>query len=339
MQSQPSQIHLTFSLNVEILSRLAQWRIDSLTPNLCWKSNNFKMGVWTWRLQIKKCGPLHVWLFKEHSDHPSEQVPTVAFVLRVLHGPGLRQVVQSQVNDKTFLTNEYHAWSVETAIHGKFVVEVEFIDMKCGSQAVSFSLEHHQHRSQSRKSIQPAAHQAALSCLSYMLDSGVHTDVTITTPSGSIGAHLAILATRSRVFQVMFSHDLRERKTFTIEMEDMSLESLKALLAYLYGSINRPAFHKHRMALLAASDKYDIEDLKQACEESLMEDINSDNVLERLHNAWMFHLPNLKKDCMRYLFEFGKIHDIRANFDQFLHSTDKELLIEMFQEGLNAVHF
>ena len=68
-----------------------------------------------------------------------------------------------------------------------------------------------------------------------------------------------------------------------------------ALLSYIYGGIKHEDFWNHRIALLRAADKYDIGDLKESCEEILLEDIDSKNVLERLQEAWLYQLSRLKK--------------------------------------------
>ncbi|KAL2527914.1 BTB/POZ domain-containing protein [Forsythia ovata] len=73
-----------------------------------------------------------------------------------------------------------------------------------------------------------------------------------------------------------------------------------------------------RLPLLRAVDKYDISDLKETCHESLLEDIDTMNVLERLQNASLYQLPKLKTSCMRYLVKFGKIYDIRDDFNAFV---------------------
>ena len=122
----------------------------------------------------------------------------------------------------------------------------------------------------------------------------------------------------------------------TIHIDDMSRESCMALLSYLYGNITQEDFWKHRLALLGAANKYDITDLKAACEESLMEDINSGNVLERLQEAWLYQLEKLKKGCLMYLFDFGKIYDVREEISGFFRQADRELMLEMFQEVLSV---
>ena len=184
--------------------------------------------------------------------------------------------------------------------------------------------------------MQSLATQSALQTLSHMLDDGIHTDVTITTADGSLKAHKAVLVACSPVFQSMFLHDLKEKESSNIEIDDMSLESCMALLRYIYGSIKPEDFWKHRLALLAAANKYNMIDLKAACEESLLEDINTGNVLERLQEAWLYSLHKLKKGCLTYLFDFGKIYDIEDEVSNFFQTADRELLTEMFHEVLTV---
>lgn len=169
-----------------------------------------------------------------------------------------------------------------------------------------------------------------------MLLEGIHTDVTINTADGVLKAHKAVLSATSPVFASMFLHDLKEKESSTINIEDMSLESCSALLGYIYGTIKHDMFWKHRLSLLAAANKYDIGDLKDCCEESLLEDINSSNVLERLHEAWLYQLSKLKKGCLTYLFDFGKIYDVREEVSSFFRHADRELMLEMFQEILTV---
>ncbi|KAF9611263.1 hypothetical protein IFM89_028333 [Coptis chinensis] len=156
------------------------------------------------------------------------------------------------------------------------------------------------------------------------------------SPNGTLRAHKSLLSASSPVFQSMFSHNLKEKESSTIDIDDMSLESCTTLLSYIYGTIKQADFWKHRLALLGAANKYDIADLKDSCEESLVEDINSGNVLERLQEAWLYQLDKLKKGCLTYLFDFGKIYDVRDEMNNFFRHADRELMVEMFQEVLTV---
>lgn len=183
---------------------------------------------------------------------------------------------------------------------------------------------------------QSIAAESTLQCLSRMLHEAIHADVTIHTADGTLEAHKAILSASSPVFQSMFHHNLKEKESSVIYIEDMSKESCLALLSYLYGDIKQGEFWKHRLALLGAANKYGITDLKNACEESLLEDISSVNVLERLQEAWLYQLNKLKKGCLMYLFDFGKIYDVRDEFSNFFRQADRELMLEMFEEVLTV---
>ena len=184
--------------------------------------------------------------------------------------------------------------------------------------------------------MQSASTQSTLRCLARMLNDGLHAGVTIKTVDGTLRAHKAVLSASSPVFESMFYHNLKEKASSTIHVEDMSLDSCMVFLSYLYGTIKQEDFWKHRLALLGTANKYDIVDLKDACEEGLLEDINSQNVLERLQEARLYQLNKLKKGCMVYLFDFGKIYDIRDEINNFFRQADRELMLEMFQEVLTV---
>lgn len=179
-------------------------------------------------------------------------------------------------------------------------------------------------------------YETALTSLGRMLSEGIHTDIVINASDGSISAHRAVLASRSSVFRSMFTHDLKEKEMSAIDIPDMSIEACRAFLSYIYGSIGNEEFLIHRLSLLRASDKYDVPDLKEACNESLMEDIDTRNVLERLQNASLYQLPQLKSSCMRYLVKFGKIFDIQDEFGVFVQCADRELVAEVLNEILAA---
>ncbi|KAI3442710.1 BTB domain-containing protein [Psidium guajava] len=319
---------------VETLSRLAQWRIDNFGPSSYRKSEPFKMGIWNWHLSVERNRHLYVRLFPELSRISKEQPPLARFVVRVSVAGTGRKLFTSQVYDRLLRTCDDFGWSVDCAFHGRFTIDVEFLDLKIcslnGGEPTPVWL------GDGSGSVQSVATQRTLHCLSRMLEEAIHSDITINTSDGSLRAHKAILSTSSPVFQSMFHHNLKEKESSTIFIEDMSLESCTALLSYLYGCIKQEDFWKHRLALLGAANKYGIAALKDACEDSLLEDISSSNVLERLQEAWLYQLDKLKKGCLMFLFEFGKVYDVREEMNNFFRQADRELMLEMFQEVLTA---
>ncbi|CAL9774696.1 unnamed protein product [Musa acuminata subsp. burmannicoides] len=317
---------------VETIARLAQWRIESFGPCSYRRSDAFRLGIWNWYLSVEKNRYMHIRLFPEPCRVSKEQLPVARFVVRVFSPcPGRRSYV-SPVYERLLRTSEDFVWVTDFNSPGCFIVDVEFLDLKIaplhgGDPSSIWS---------NGRMLQSLSSKNTFRCLSRMLEEGIHADVTIKTSNGLLKAHKAVLAASSPVFESMFLHNLREKESSMIVVEDMSLEACLALLCYMYGTIVQDQFWKHRLALLGAADKYDIGDLKDCCEESLSEDINSDNVLERLHEAWLYQLNKLKKGCLTYLFDFGKIYDVKDELNAFFRHADRELMLEMFQEALTA---
>ncbi|CAL9197198.1 unnamed protein product [Musa hybrid cultivar] len=320
---------------VETAPRLAQWRIDNISSSCTYrKSDPFKVGLWNWYLTVEKNKQLFVKLYPEMSSLTREQPPVASFNIKLVFSlsPNRRTIVHPAVCDKQLKNNDDFVWAIDNSFTGRFIIDIEFLDLKTvppsGGEPSSIWSSHH---------IEKHSENTALASFAQMLAEGIHTDITINAAAdGSIGAHRAVLAARSSVFRSMFSHDLREKELSTVDISDMSFEACQAFLNYIYGNFQPEEFLRHRVALLGAADKYDIADLKEACHESLLEDIDAVNVLERLHTAYLYGLPRLKGGCMRYLVNFGKIYEIWDDFNAFLQTADRELIAEIFHEILVA---
>ncbi|KAA8527107.1 hypothetical protein F0562_008664 [Nyssa sinensis] len=320
------------AFSVETTSRLAQWRIDNLASCTYRKSNPFKIGKWNWHLAVEKNRTLFIKLYPEISNLTRDNPPIASFIIRLLCSAADRKaLIHPEIKDKQLKNNDDFVWAIEVPLTGKFIVEVEFLDLKTvspdGGEPCSIWAEVFP---------QKQSNATALAALGRMLTESIHTDVVINASDGSIGAHRAVLATRSPVFHSMFSHNLKEKELSAINISDMSIEACQTFLNYIYGNIQHEEFLTHRLVLLQAADKYDISDLKEACHESLLQDIDSKNVLERLQSASLYQLPKLKACCMQYLVKFGKIFDIRDDFNSFLQRADRELITEIFHEILTT---
>ncbi|WCJ44330.1 BTB/POZ domain-containing protein [Euphorbia peplus] len=323
---------------VMMISRLVQWKIRYLGPYTAMKSDTFKVGIWNWNLYVEKNPNLMVRLVPEESLTCTKQRPLARLVLRLANVRAIRIPVSTpttycnpdstHIEEKLFGNCDQVVWEFINIIPTSFIIDVEFLDLKIyhlnGGETSSIW--------PSDRTMLSVSTPSSFSCFSRMLEESIYADVTIHTPNGILSAHKAILSASSPVFESMFHHDLKEKESSTIYIEDMSVDSCKALLSYLYGTIKHETFWNHRIALLGAANKYNITDLKDACEESLLEDINYGNVLERLQEAWLYQVQKLKKGCLRYLFEFGKIHDVRKEIDKFVMQADRELIVEMFQQ-------
>ncbi|KAI4388560.1 hypothetical protein MLD38_000879 [Melastoma candidum] len=101
--------------------------------------------------------------------------------------------------------------------------EVTDMEIKCSDNfvwAVDVPLRGKAHH---RRLAQKTSNGSSLSTLARMLKEGIHTDIIVNASDGSIGAHRAVLASRSPEFRSMFSYDLKEEEPPAIDIPDMSI--------------------------------------------------------------------------------------------------------------------
>nr|GMC49699.1 BTB/POZ domain-containing protein At1g21780 [Ipomoea batatas] len=337
------------SSKVETISRMAQWRIDDFGSSNYKQSDLFKIGLWNWSLSVQKNqSSLYIWLSLEVSPTSKEPAPAAKCVLRLTAPSINRDSLVTTATDTargtfTFFyplssydhnkgvirdKNEF-VWIVNCKPQGSYVIDVEFHGLKIAQETGEGGSSIW---APSDRRLQLLSFKTTpLRCLSGMLLQSIHADVTIITgDNGSLKAHKAILCAASPVVQTMFHHDLMEKQSSTINIQDMSKDLCAALLGYLYGTIKADEFWKHRLELLIVAHKYDISDLRDHCEESLLADIDTGNVFGLLQEAWIYQFPKLQKGCFKYLFDFGKIYDMEE--EMMNNFSDTDLMRHIFQQ-------
>ncbi|KAG0481105.1 hypothetical protein HPP92_011963 [Vanilla planifolia] len=165
---------------VEIIARLAQWRIENFGPCSTRRSDAFKIGIWNWYLSVEKNRYLYIRLYPEPCKTVKDLPPFAKFVLRVSSsGPGRRHCI-SAVQERMIRNSEDFVWAVEATFPGRFVIDVEFLDLKipCSSGSEHYSV------FPNGEAVLQAANDGGLSCLSRMLEEEIHSDVTINTNGG-----------------------------------------------------------------------------------------------------------------------------------------------------------
>ncbi|WVZ95591.1 hypothetical protein U9M48_041332 [Paspalum notatum var. saurae] len=151
---------------VETISRLAQWRIDTFGPGSYRRSDPFKLGIWNWLvssclvsipqipnpsideerkihrqtsryLSVEKNRCILVRLFPEPGRVAKEQPPFARFLLRLSWpGPPRRSCV-SPVLEHLLRTSDDFVWQVDGMHHGRFTVDVEFLDLRVATNNAS----------------------------------------------------------------------------------------------------------------------------------------------------------------------------------------------------------
>jgi len=132
-----------------------------------------------------------------------------------------------------------------------------------------------------------------------LLSSGQLSDLTVRCEEQQFYCHKNILATRSPVFAAMFQHDMAEQRKNEVKITDLSSTVVKHMLEYIYCG----KFHDNSDTanLLAAADKYDLRELKTACEVSLAKSITLSNCLELVVLADTHSATSLKTSSLSFI--------------------------------------
>jgi speckle-type POZ protein len=141
-----------------------------------------------------------------------------------------------------------------------------------------------------------------LTHLSKLLDTQSMSDVTFVVENEKIDAH-AIVVSGSPVICTMLEKDkFKEGHTRTVEIEDIEPSVFKEMLRYLYTG-NAPKLDQNEMIepLFLAADKYQIEALKNCCEQRLIKTLNLETVVHYLVLAHLYTAPQLLEASLKFL--------------------------------------
>jgi len=129
---------------------------------------------------------------------------------------------------------------------------------------------------------------------SQLLDSGKQSDVTFVVQGEMIKAHKLVLTTRCKHFETMFDSGMSETFSNKIEINDIKPKTFKEFLRFLYTFVAPKYKNKDStMELLAAADKYCVDDLKMICEKAINSNLHCNNVIDALIMAEKHNCPTM----------------------------------------------
>jgi hypothetical protein len=99
--------------------------------------------------------------------------------------------------------------------------------------------------------------------LASMLESGSFADVTINVEGQHIPVHSCILRSQSAVFDAMFKHDMHERRTASVTLDDEKAADVRTMLEYLYTATLLD--ERKTPALLTLAVKYALHEMAALC--------------------------------------------------------------------------
>jgi speckle-type POZ protein len=142
-----------------------------------------------------------------------------------------------------------------------------------------------------------------LTHLSNLLDTQSMADVTFFVQNEKIGAHSAIVVSGSPVICAMLENDkFEEGRTKTVKVKDIKPAVFKEMLRYLYTG-RAPKLDEDDMTepLFMAADRYQIEALKDLCEQRLISKVNLETVVHYLAVAHLHSAPQLLEASLKFL--------------------------------------
>ena len=111
----------------------------------------------------------------------------------------------------------------------------------------------------------------------------------------------------------MFMNGMKETKESQIEVKDWSFNSYLLMMEYLYSGSIQNFNAKVALDLLGLADAYMLEGLKYLCENTLMHNVDNENVCSLLIDANKYSAHELKKFCQQYLMKnFQEVSHTKA---------------------------
>jgi len=111
--------------------------------------------------------------------------------------------------------------------------------------------------------------------------------------------HKFMLSARSPVFQAMFQSGLAENRAGSVEIGDINPNVMIEMLRYIYSGCTL-AVEIFGRELLACADKYQLDKLKNCCEEYLSGTLNVENCIDLLLLGDLNQAKSLKKAALEF---------------------------------------
>ncbi|XP_054720620.1 TD and POZ domain-containing protein 4-like [Uloborus diversus] len=105
-------------------------------------------------------------------------------------------------------------------------------------------------------------------------------DVILKLGEREFPAHKVILASRSKVFEAMFEHDMQEKQQDAVSLVEMEVGTVEDMLSYIYCSKVRQLSPEEALKLYVAADRYDLQGLVLKCRKIMLSGLSIDNICD-----------------------------------------------------------
>ena len=157
--------------------------------------------------------------------------------------------------------------------------------------------------------------------LGELWENSLFTDCCLFVAGQEFRAHKAILAARSPVFRAMFEHEMVERLTNRVDINDLDPKVFKEMMGFIYTG-KAPHLHIHSMAcdLLAAADRYGMEGLMVLCEDALSRNLSVENAAHTLILADLHNIQQLKTEALYFIAFYASVVSETSEWKSMMES-------------------
>lgn len=111
-----------------------------------------------------------------------------------------------------------------------------------------------------------------------LLFTGLLSDFVVKVGEKEFQVHKSILAVQSSVFEAMFGSEMQENRLGQLTITDSSISAIGDFLHFLYTGVVKDYINGTELFTLAC--KYDVPDLKEICENIILENLDGTNAME-----------------------------------------------------------
>lgn len=111
-----------------------------------------------------------------------------------------------------------------------------------------------------------------------MLLGGRNHDLILKVGDKELRAHRDILRARSRVFESMLDHDMKEKNSGVIDIRDCNVQAMEQFLTYVYCGKVENLDKSNMLELYYVADKYEMMGLKAECTHFIKNSLSQTNI-------------------------------------------------------------
>lgn len=159
----------------------------------------------------------------------------------------------------------------------------------------------------------------------YLADQGFNPFKIICADDEEIMVNPIVMAQNSCVFDTMFRSGMSETKQNEMKLCDIDGKTMKEFVKFVY-SAKISNLKELVFSLLYASEKYQVDKLKEICIVMMKDQLKVENVLETLNAAIVYRIKDLRRQCIEFIkLKFDELKDDES-FNNLPNDLKEEII-------------